>query len=65
MSEDQKRIIQKQLRANARMVQLNAERGVVYAHGQGPANERVRQAYAILQKADTMAAATGPDSSSK
>jgi hypothetical protein len=50
MSEDQKRIIRDQLQANARMVRRNAERGVVYAHGQGPVNsERLQQAQSFLQ----------------
>ncbi len=49
MSEDQKRIIQEQLQANARMVQLNAERGVVYVHGQGPVNERVENIRSFLK----------------
>jgi hypothetical protein len=48
MSEDQKRIIREQLQANARMVRRNAERGVVYEHGQGPVNERVYQIQTFL-----------------
>jgi hypothetical protein len=53
VSEDQKRIIKEQLRANARMVQRNAERGVVYAHGQGPVNnERLDQARSFLMAAE-------------
>lgn len=52
MSEDQKRIIREQLQANARMVRLNAERGAVYAHGQGPVNERVEQAGSYLKDMD-------------
>jgi hypothetical protein len=52
MSDEQKRIIREQFEANARMVRLNAERGVVYAHGQGPANERVAKAYAYLKSID-------------
>jgi hypothetical protein len=52
MSEDQKRLIREQLQANARMVQRNAERGVVYAHGQGPLNsERLKQAQNFLEAA--------------
>jgi hypothetical protein len=52
MSEDQKRIIREQLQANARMVQRNAERGVVYEHGQGPVNERVYQIQSFLMSSE-------------
>lgn len=59
MSEDQKRIIRQQAEANARMVRLNTERGTVYAHGQGPINERVGQILSYLEDGDARRGSVG------
>ncbi len=65
MSEDQKRVIQEQLQANAQMIRLNAERGAVYAHGQGPVNERVSKIRSFLRDADSRPVAGSRSTASK